>query len=316
MATGSVLASTAGYAYASADASGAAVGSPGVGSGNTVQVPVDAPVNVCGNTVDVVGLLNPAYGNQCGNSSPHGGAVHGGQNGGGQNGGQGRGQQGGGQQGGGSQAGGSGDQNGPGGSQQGSWPGSPAMPGVPGTPAMPGGASPSGPVIHTPAGGHGSGSTSAGSSASGVSSHSPGVASGNTGQLPVDVPVNLCGDSINVVGALNPVMGNDCANHESTPVTPAPSTPIAPPAQTWPVQTPPAQTLPTGSTRAPAAPPVAVPVAAAVPVSAPAAAARPAAPAVKQLAFTGSQGLDVIAPAGLALLIAGGVLYRRSRTAA
>ena len=39
--------------------------SPGVLSGNTVQVPVDVPVNVCGNTVNVVGLLNPAVGNSC-----------------------------------------------------------------------------------------------------------------------------------------------------------------------------------------------------------------------------------------------------------
>ncbi|WP_441247028.1 chaplin [Kitasatospora sp. McL0602] len=68
VATGSVLASTAGYAYASAEAQGGAVNSPGVGSGNAVQVPVDIPVNACGNTVDVVGLLNPAMGNSCGNS--------------------------------------------------------------------------------------------------------------------------------------------------------------------------------------------------------------------------------------------------------
>ena len=46
---------------------GAAAGSPGVLSGNTVQVPVHVPVNVCGNTVNVVGLLNPAFGNHCAN---------------------------------------------------------------------------------------------------------------------------------------------------------------------------------------------------------------------------------------------------------
>ncbi|MFI5975676.1 chaplin [Streptomyces sp. NPDC051452] len=56
-------------AAASADsgAQGAAVGSPGVLSGNVIQVPVHIPVNVCGNTVDVVGLLNPAFGNTCAN---------------------------------------------------------------------------------------------------------------------------------------------------------------------------------------------------------------------------------------------------------
>jgi hypothetical protein len=46
-------------------AEGAAVNSPGVVSGNVVQVPVDVPVNVCGNTINVVGLLNPAAGNLC-----------------------------------------------------------------------------------------------------------------------------------------------------------------------------------------------------------------------------------------------------------
>ncbi|MFJ6753127.1 MULTISPECIES: chaplin [unclassified Streptomyces] len=48
-------------------AQGAAVQSPGVGSGNLVQVPVHIPVNACGNTVSVVGVLNPAFGNDCEN---------------------------------------------------------------------------------------------------------------------------------------------------------------------------------------------------------------------------------------------------------
>ncbi len=39
--------------------------SPGVASGNVVQVPVHVPVNVCGNTVNVIGLLNPTFGNSC-----------------------------------------------------------------------------------------------------------------------------------------------------------------------------------------------------------------------------------------------------------
>ncbi|QLE44975.1 chaplin [Nostoc sp. C052] len=41
------------------------VSSPGVLSGNLVQVPVHVPVNVCGNSVNVIGLLNPAFGNSC-----------------------------------------------------------------------------------------------------------------------------------------------------------------------------------------------------------------------------------------------------------
>ncbi|MEV3861155.1 chaplin [Streptomyces sp. NPDC050095] len=48
-----------------AGAQGAAVGSPGVLSGNVVQVPVSIPVNVCGNSINVIGLLNPAVGNTC-----------------------------------------------------------------------------------------------------------------------------------------------------------------------------------------------------------------------------------------------------------
>ncbi|MCL7367868.1 chaplin [Streptomyces ardesiacus] len=52
-------------AFADAGAEGAAVGSPGVLSGNVVQVPVNVGANVCGNSINVVGLLNPAFGNAC-----------------------------------------------------------------------------------------------------------------------------------------------------------------------------------------------------------------------------------------------------------
>ncbi|AYV26927.1 chaplin [Streptomyces sp. CJ_13] len=67
-ATGGLLLAGAGLASADAGAQGAAIGSPGVLSGNVVQVPVHIPVNVCGNTVNVVGLLNPAFGNACVNA--------------------------------------------------------------------------------------------------------------------------------------------------------------------------------------------------------------------------------------------------------
>ncbi len=50
-----------------ASAEGVAAGSPGVLSGNLIQVPVHVPVNVCGNTISVIGLLNPAFGNSCAN---------------------------------------------------------------------------------------------------------------------------------------------------------------------------------------------------------------------------------------------------------
>ncbi|GGW36949.1 membrane protein [Streptomyces lucensis JCM 4490] len=65
LGTGAVVVSGAGLAMADAGAQGAAAHSPGVLSGNVVQAPVHIPVNVCGNTVNVVGALNPAIGNVC-----------------------------------------------------------------------------------------------------------------------------------------------------------------------------------------------------------------------------------------------------------
>ncbi|MFE0798389.1 chaplin ChpH [Streptomyces mutabilis] len=64
-ATGGLVLAGAGMAAADSGAQGAAVHSPGVLSGNVVQVPVHVPVNLCGNTVSVIGLLNPAFGNVC-----------------------------------------------------------------------------------------------------------------------------------------------------------------------------------------------------------------------------------------------------------
>ncbi|CAM5353864.1 hypothetical protein SFUMM280S_03281 [Streptomyces fumanus] len=52
-AASGLLAAAGGSAYADASAEGAAVGSPGVGSGNAVQVPVHVPVNACGNTISM-----------------------------------------------------------------------------------------------------------------------------------------------------------------------------------------------------------------------------------------------------------------------
>lgn len=58
----------AGLAAANSGANGTASNSAGVLSGNTAQLPVHVPVGVCGNTVDVIGLLNPAFGSGCTNS--------------------------------------------------------------------------------------------------------------------------------------------------------------------------------------------------------------------------------------------------------
>ncbi|MET9862011.1 chaplin ChpH [Streptomyces smyrnaeus] len=64
-ATSGLVLAGAGMAVADSGAQGAAVHSPGVVSGNVVQVPVHIPVNACGNTISVVGVLNPAFGNTC-----------------------------------------------------------------------------------------------------------------------------------------------------------------------------------------------------------------------------------------------------------
>ncbi|MGW2405190.1 chaplin [Streptomyces sp. NPDC001739] len=64
-ATGGLVLAGAGLAAADAGAQGAAVNSPGIVSGNAVQAPVHVPVNACGNTISVVGLLNPTFGNYC-----------------------------------------------------------------------------------------------------------------------------------------------------------------------------------------------------------------------------------------------------------
>lgn len=52
-------------AMAEAEAEAVAVGSPGVLSGNVIQVPINIPINVCGNSISVIGLLNPSFGNVC-----------------------------------------------------------------------------------------------------------------------------------------------------------------------------------------------------------------------------------------------------------
>jgi ChpA-C len=64
-ATGGLVLAGAGLAVADAGTQGAAVGSPGGLSGNVVQAPVHVPVNECGNTISMIGLLNPAFGNIC-----------------------------------------------------------------------------------------------------------------------------------------------------------------------------------------------------------------------------------------------------------
>ncbi|PPS89674.1 chaplin [Streptomyces sp. MH60] len=167
----------AAFASDGAGADGSAAGSPGLISGNTVQLPVDVPVNVCGNTVNVAGLLNPAAGNSCANTGETGASDTGA-----------------------SHTGGSHTR-----------------------------------APHTGASHHGagaSGGTSGGAVAEGSGKDSPGVLSGNGVQLPVHLPVNVSGNSVNVVGIGNPAVGNESTNDSGDrpeparpPAEPEPSAP-------------------------------------------------------------------------------------------
>ncbi|MCC3769144.1 chaplin [Streptomyces sp. UNOC14_S4] len=73
-ATGMALTATAGAAVAhdggkGSVARGVATHSPGIVSGDVIQIPVDVPLNVCGNTIDILlAILNPTFGNTCINS--------------------------------------------------------------------------------------------------------------------------------------------------------------------------------------------------------------------------------------------------------
>lgn len=186
-------------AYADSGAEGVAAGSPGVASGNSVQLPVHVPVNVCGNTVNVVGLLNPAAGNTCVNKDVrHEDAPHSEKN---------------------------------------------------------------------------TSGASAGSDAHG----SPGVLSGNGVQLPVHVPVNVTGNSVNVVGIGNPATDNSSVNESGEHQEPAPERPV------------PARTLP-------------------------APAPQEAAPAEQvALAETGADHTVPVLATGAAMFLGGVALYRRAR---
>ncbi|MEU8730902.1 chaplin [Streptomyces tendae] len=164
------LPACAAFASDGAGADGSAAGSPGLISGNTVQLPVDVPVNVCGNTVNVAGLLNPAAGNSCANTGEAGASRT--------------------------------------------------------------GASKKDTGASDGASGGRSGGTSGGAVAEGSGKDSPGVLSGNGVQLPVHLPVNVSGNSVNVVGIGNPAVGNESANGSGDrpeparpPAEPEPSAP-------------------------------------------------------------------------------------------
>ncbi|MEV0484652.1 chaplin family protein [Streptomyces sp. NPDC050508] len=61
----SILSLCGSPAMADAYTGGTAKDSPGVLSGNSLEVPIDAPVNACGDSVDGVAGFNPTFGNSC-----------------------------------------------------------------------------------------------------------------------------------------------------------------------------------------------------------------------------------------------------------
>ncbi|MEV6166045.1 chaplin [Streptomyces sp. NPDC052052] len=66
IAAGTLMAmGAAAPAFADSGAEGYATNSPGIVSGDHIQAPIHLPVNLCGNSVSVVGVLNPAFGNFC-----------------------------------------------------------------------------------------------------------------------------------------------------------------------------------------------------------------------------------------------------------
>ncbi len=54
-----------GVAFADSGTEGAAFDAPGVLSGNVLQVPIHVPIDICGDSIDILGLLNPTGWNVC-----------------------------------------------------------------------------------------------------------------------------------------------------------------------------------------------------------------------------------------------------------
>ncbi|MFG3162354.1 chaplin [Streptomyces sp. NPDC048232] len=228
-------------ALADSHADGAAKNSPGVASGNALQAPVDVPVNVCGNTIDVVAALNPAFGNECENDSDE------------------------------QKKSGSGADT-----------------------------SDTDAADTDAADTDASGTDGSRADASAAAVGSPGVGSGNAVQLPIEVPVNLCGNTGDLIAALNPVFGNECENHSEEPPgygEEEPPPPTTPPTDEEEPPPPPNEEEPPPPAEEEKTPP---------------------APQTEQppvLAETGSEGTLGAAAAGAVLIAGGAILYRRGRAA-
>ncbi|MES9618947.1 chaplin [Streptomyces tuirus] len=171
------------------------------------------------------------------------------------------------------------------------------------------------------------GTALADTSADGVTKGSPGAASGNTVQAPIDVPVNACGNTVDVIAALNPAFGNSCADgadshagygdddggygYGDTPPTKPPHTPPTKPPHTPPTKPP--HTPPPGGHQStpPATPPATPPVDRHTPPPPPGGQEQP-----PSLPETGAGELLGAAGTSAALIVSGVVLYRRGRAAA
>lgn len=145
------------------------------------------------------------------------------------------------------------------------------------------------------------------STADGVSANSPGVASGNAVQAPVDIPVNVCGNSVDVVAALNPAFGNQCANDGHAEA----DEPSAPPEKHVPATPPAHEEEPPGYGEAPPQPAPEHSTPATPPVASHT--ERPHAQP-PMLAETGGGGLLVASLVSAGMLTGGMLLYRRGRT--
>jgi hypothetical protein len=174
-----------------------------VGSGNAVQAPVNVPVNVCGNSVNVLGSHNSASGSECESESAQGSGAHGR----------------------------AGDSDG-------------------------------------------------------------SVGSGNDVQAPVNVPVNVCGVSVNVLSSGNPASA-DCGSGTEEEAPDGPGAGEPQPEEPQPGESEPGESEPAEAAPAPAV--------------------QAQAPVTGELAHTGSGDvLGVGVPLSAGMLVGGYVLYLRA----
>jgi ChpA-C len=77
-ATSGLVMATAGIASAQASATGGTDHSRGVASGNSLNTPVSVPLNVCGNQVTAISVVERTHGQYCKIGGGQGATAHGG----------------------------------------------------------------------------------------------------------------------------------------------------------------------------------------------------------------------------------------------